>query len=45
MTGSASILFALYDAPAGGLTLWSEPHTVTFDKGYYAVVLGMSSVH
>jgi len=43
LTGAHTIAFALHDAPSGGATLWSEPHTVQFDNGYYAVVLGSSS--
>jgi len=43
LTGAHTIAFSLHDAPAGGATLWSEPHTVQFDNGYYAVVLGSSS--
>jgi len=40
LTGSHTIAFSLNDAPSGGAVIWSEPHTVQFDDGYYAVVLG-----
>ena len=43
LTGSHTIAFTLHDAPSGGTTLWSEPHAVQFDNGYYAVVLGSSA--
>jgi len=44
LTGAHTIAFALNDAPTDGVVLWSEPHTVQFDNGYYAVVLGSTSL-
>src|SRR5687767_14777134 len=41
VTGSHDLEFSLHDETAGGAAVWSEEITgVSFDEGYYAVVLG-----
>ena len=40
LTGSANTTFTLYDSPDGSQEVWSEITAVTFDNGYYTVVLG-----
>jgi len=41
LTGVNTVALALYDAPSGGVALWSEEHTdVTFADGYFAVQVG-----
>lgn len=43
MTGSADVTFALYNTPTEGSAQWSQTLGVTFDNGFYAVVLGSES--
>lgn len=40
ITGDSTIVFSLYDVPAGGTPLWSETHLVTVNNGVFAVDLG-----
>ena len=40
LSGSQSITFTLYDASAGGSSVWSETLTVDFDEGYFSQALG-----
>lgn len=40
VNGSHTITFAIYANAAGGIALWSEQQTLTFDKGYYATTIG-----
>jgi len=34
------VVYTLYDQAAGGSVIWTETLDVTFDEGYYSVVLG-----
>ena len=43
LEGAQSLTFSLFDAPNGGSSLWTESHTVTFENGYFATVLGQTS--
>jgi hypothetical protein len=43
LDGPVSVTFTLYDASAGGATLWSETKTVTAVKGLFATALGDST--
>ncbi len=38
--GSMSLEVALYEVVANGSPVWSEPHTVQLEDGYYSVLLG-----
>ncbi len=40
ISGSLTVLFAIYDAADAKVALWSEEHTIEFDEGYYSVSLG-----
>ena len=37
------VVFRIFSAPTGGTTNWSERQVVTFDKGYYSVLLGQGA--
>ena len=37
------VIFTIYDAPTAGTLLWQELQTVTVDRGYFSVMLGMGS--
>ena len=39
-TGSVTITFALYELDTGGTAMWTEPHSVTLDDGYFVATLG-----
>ena len=40
--GTHSLSFSIYDEQNAGAEVWSEQHDeVTFDSGYYSVVLGI----
>lgn len=41
--GAISVTFAIYATDAGATPDWSETHTITFDAGYYSVVLGATT--
>ncbi len=43
LDGSHDVSLTLYDAPSTGTNLWSETQTVTFDNGYYTLMLGADS--
>ena len=38
--GMQSLTYRIYSAAAGGMALWTEPLTVSFDEGYFSVQLG-----
>ena len=40
IVGSANVTFNLYENETGGDSLWTQTIPVTFDSGYYSVVLG-----
>ena len=40
VAGALSVTFAVYESDSGGVPLWSEVQSVTFDAGYFAVELG-----
>ena len=40
LSGSEDVRFAIYTSETGGTLLWQETFSVTFDGGYYSVVLG-----
>ena len=40
ITGMLDVQFNLYDAASGGMSLWSETITITFDDGYFSASLG-----
>ena len=40
VTGSSNVIFKLYENAEGGAQIWSQTGAVTFDNGYYQVVLG-----
>jgi hypothetical protein len=42
-TGSITITFALYEMDTGGTAMWTEPHTVTLDDGYFVATLGTAN--
>jgi len=42
-TGTASVTFAVCDAPTGGSVLWQESQTLGLSDGYYATFLGLVS--
>lgn len=37
------VVFRIFTAPTGGTNTWSERQVVTFDKGYYSVLLGQGA--
>ena len=43
MTGVAETTFKLYSQPVGGSAIWTQQMSVTFDNGFYSVVLGPGS--
>ena len=43
MTGSSDVTFELYGQATGGSALWTQQMSVTFDDGFYSVVLGPGS--
>ena len=40
LSGSADVTFRLYSSSTGGSALWTQTLTLTFDNGFYSVVLG-----
>ncbi len=40
LTSSHTLDLALYDAQSGGSVVWSESQSVSFDEGYFSLVLG-----
>src|SRR5579863_2133275 len=40
VTGTVTIVFTIYDAPAGGTVLWNEAQSITLDSGYFSAQLG-----
>jgi hypothetical protein len=40
LSGTFSVQFAIYDAPSGGATLWTETQSVAADNGFCNVLLG-----
>src|SRR5690349_15657824 len=40
ITGSVTMVFAIYDLPTGGEPAWTETHTINFDDGYFVASLG-----
>ena len=40
VVGSANTTFALYNQETGGSVIWTQTMAVTFDAGYFSVVLG-----
>ena len=43
ITGTANTTFRLYENSTGGSAVWTQILSVTFDNGYYSVVLGPGS--
>src|SRR5689334_16624334 len=43
VSGSHTMTFSIYANAAGGVALWTEQQTLTFDSGYYATTLGTST--
>lgn len=44
VTGTVSVIFAIYDAATGGTLLWNETHgSVTVTNGLFNVILGSTS--
>ena len=43
LAGSANVEFSLYSNVVGGSQEWSQSMSVTFEDGYYSVVLGPGS--
>ena len=43
LTGVVNVTFKLYTAPDGGSTIWTQAMAVSFDEGYYSVILGSES--
>jgi hypothetical protein len=43
VNGDVSVVFAIYNAPAGGDVLWSETQTVTVADGVFNVLLGVQN--
>ena len=43
LTGIVSLTFSLYAQDEGGSALWSETLNVSFDEGFYTVVLGVDT--
>jgi hypothetical protein len=44
LEGSHTLVFTLYNAETGGMTLWGETQQVTFTDGLFRVYLGSTSV-
>jgi hypothetical protein len=44
LEGSYQVVFTLYSAQTGGMTLWGETQQVTFTDGLFRVYLGSTSV-
>ncbi|MFO0587907.1 MAG: hypothetical protein U0441_10225 [Polyangiaceae bacterium] len=42
LSTTIDIQFALYDLPAANTPIWTESHSVTFEDGYFSVILGDS---
>lgn len=40
LSSTIDIQFALYDLPAANTPIWVETHSVTFEDGYFSVILG-----
>ena len=40
VSGSADLTFSLYDSAENGQPIWDETSSITFDNGFYSVVLG-----
>ena len=40
MTGSADVIFKLHTQATGGSAVWTQTISVTFDGGFYSVILG-----
>ena len=40
LTGSSNVTFSLYSSETGGSASWTQELSVTFDNGYYSIVLG-----
>jgi hypothetical protein len=40
ITDTLDVTFTLYDAATAGTEVWTENHGITFDQGYFSVVLG-----
>jgi hypothetical protein len=40
VTGTITVVFALYDVPTGGTALWSENQVISLDDGYFSAILG-----
>ncbi len=40
LTGTHGLVFKLLDAETGGTEVWQEERVVSFEEGYYSVVLG-----
>ena len=40
LSGVVDLTFTLYDSASGGSIVWDETLSVTFDNGFYSVVLG-----
>ena len=43
VSGMVDMEFAVYSGSTGGVPVWSEVHTITFDDGFYSVALGAQS--
>ena len=41
--GRQTITYRIYDAPTGGMLLWSETNMVTLDEGFFSVQLGATT--
>jgi len=44
LSGSMTVLFAIYDTTNGTTPLWSESQNLTFDDGYFSTELGSVTV-
>jgi hypothetical protein len=42
VAGTVAMVFTIYDASAGGTTLWTETQSITLDSGYFSALLGQS---
>ncbi len=42
LDGSNDLDFKLFDAPAGGVEVWAEAHSLDFTDGYFSVDLGQT---
>ncbi len=43
VSGTVHIVFTLWSAATEGSTLWTEPHDILLDDGYFAVTLGLTN--